>query len=489
MLSPLKIAYVSIALILALFLAVSVVLPLYFLKWKKDRDSVSAGTGIRTIVQLQVIPQTFCCAFYTPKQISPFETDSNGVAYTTTATTTNLRLTTSVTKTTLTSSTLHWIVNSQSSPWYNTWYIDAQQKSAWNPMQLFDPRVSVATESQINAMGVHNLSKTNSNGSFYLSDDGYSIKVGRIDSNGKLETMPNIPTTTDLTKVPNNWFLVGDSDYGIMDYIWSPPGWAASFSGPFTFTLSNLSSTYIDNTTFSDIYFWVRVPKQFSMYLFATATDLAGSSPAASAGEQNFPLKKLTDTNALINGWTILSHAEASLVMTYNTTFSTIYKPFKTCLQTTDSSGNSIVQLYQQSSLATDPVFVPTLGGGFINGVQDFWIVKAPSRQTVVPLPNAIFDFSVIMGTLPVELPPLSNPIVSSTDPADGIVTTVNTTTGQVTVSKEGTAATTITKEIDHKSIDYKSIYIYISVGVAASLILAAVAVFLSWKYIPNALE
>jgi len=472
MLSKLKIAYVSIALILALFLAVSVVLPLYFLKWKKGKDSVSAGTGIRTIVQLQVIPQTFCCAFYTPKQISPFETDSNGVAYTTTATTENLRLTTSVTKTTLMSSTLYWIVNNQ-------------QKIAWNPMQLFDPRVSVATESQINAMGVHNLSKTNSNGSFYLSDDGYSIKVGRIDSNGKLETMPNIPTTTDLTKVPNNWFLVGDSDYGIMDYIWSPPGWAASFSGPFTFTLSNLSSTYIDNTAFSDIYFLVRVPKQFSMYLFATVTDLAGSSPAASAGEQNFPLKKLTDTNALINGWTILSHTEASSVMTNNTTFSTIFKPFKTCLQTTDSLGNSIVQYYQQSSLATNPVFVPQLGVGFLNGAQDFWIVKAPSRQTVVPLPNVIFDFSVIMGTLPVELPPLSNPIVSST--ADGIVTTVNTATGQVTVSKEGTATTTATTIT--KKIDYKSIYIYISVGVAASLILAAVAVFLSWKYIPNALE
>lgn len=502
-----KLVLVSQITVVTLCLVAAIVLPLYFLKWKEetskpsDIGAIMAGAGVLdTVIQLKLSDCTYYSLF---TNAPPFETDANGVFARADA---DFRLTT-VGGVFTGQRRLFEITNCMSNPAYNP------ECEVFNPLLFFDKTIAVATESQIINKGCNYTSNTNSTqGGFYLSDDGRSIKAGCIktdmDGTRRFEKLTNIAPTSELSQIPNNWFVIGSPSLSVSQYVYSAPGFNHSFAGPFVWPLKNVlvntTSTKFATTTlnmFSDVYFLIRVPLSFTQYLFSTEDDIAGIS----TWKVSFTLDRLMKTNAVNPGWSIVSAAEFSTVITSTTNLSTSYGFPMVCLL-----NDSLVQYYQLMTTAGVAQLVPrSMGIGYFDGNQTFWIVKSDTRKTSIPLASDILDLSVVIGSVAslAAVPQVATIAISTSKTgettivnqetgisvtqttADGQVTTTNLNTGQVTINRTGdvpnAAALTAVPAAPKKQSFYEKnkLYIYEAVGVTTVLLVFSTAAILLWKY------
>lgn len=478
--------------VVSLCLVSSIILPLYFFKWKPTSKRVIAGAAniqLDTIMQLKLIDWTYYGLFrYAP----PFETNADGVFLILNPK--DLKDLVTVVGNVNSGAKLFEITNCAHGPKY---YPDKM-----DPAVFFDNNIAVATESQIKGKGCQYLSTTNmSQGGFYFSDDGMAIKAGRIKTNpdgtSTLEPLANVKPTSDLSKIPNNWFVIGSPLLNISEYVYSVPELDQSYAGPFVWPLKSTLSTLFSNleiSMYSDRCFLIRIPRTFSQYLFSTPDDI----PGLSRTKVCFPLARLLATNALKTGWSILSLTEAQLIVTATTT------PLTNVCLYDDSDG--LVKYCKFGTNESPDVFTMlTSNLGFQGGVQNCWIVKADTRQKSIPIASDILDFGIVIGTVgslapvdpvktTIEFKSLSGQTtivnqvtgvtVTTTTGSNGQITTTNQNTGEVTVHKDGIAPIPdklTAKPSKESFFDKNQMYIYQSIGIASTALVATL-VFLLFR-------
>ena len=491
-----NVVLVSFVVVVTLCLIVSVILPLYFLKWKKKESTKSsvglimAGAAVLdTVVQLKLIDWTYYSLFY---NFSSFQTDANGVFKNNGQ---------------LARPSLNEITNCISLPNYDA------GRAIWNPQLFFDKNIAVATETQILTKGCAYLSDTNlTRGGFYLSDDGLSIKVGRIKTNADgthtLEKLVSIAPTTDVSKIPNNWFVIGSPSLSIAEYVYSAPAFFDSFAGPFVWPIKNFTvSTRFDTATinmYSDIYFLIRIPRTFSQYLFSTSDNPAGLAKVS------FDMAKLIQTNALKTGWSILSITEAQASMSATTISTNNWYNPKTCLYDSLDGLVKVCEFGLSSKPGVVTILSESASSVWDNGVNNFWIVKSATRRTNTPLASDILDLSLTIGNVGTLSAVAQVPtIVQSTNnsgvttivnqvtgvtvtqtTANGIVTTINQNSGRVSTQKTGDVTLSpeqLTAEeppvsSNESFYEKNKLYIYEAVSVGSTLVLATITGILLWK-------
>lgn len=524
-----KASFFAFVTAIILGLTAAIVLPLYFLKWKKDSKSVVAGTVIttmNTVIQLELIDWTYFSLFYK----APFETDANGSAFIRRDSGTadsSYQLLTSVQKQYTNPvgyhPLLYEITNCLGSPNYNAAH------ETGNILLFFAKNIAVATESQVRN-GITNLANTKSQGGYFLSDDGMSIKVGSI-NNGTLTLSKNVApksaTAANMTSnIPNTWFVMGSSTLNIEDYMnrerFSGPtvtGVSTSDGATLKVTKPSVAITSTIPVTLSRTYFLLKIPIQFSQYLFSTADDLPGTSISSAS----FRLSRLTNSNALKSGWSILTIQEARSIIDASNTGGN-----RVCLV---DEADATVKICEVGKLATDgKVTIRTTSVGYMNGVQNYWLIKASTAQSSFPLVSDILDFSVVIGRV-VPPPPMvtggfetpiipsvsapKSSIVKSTDPLTNVstivnhetgiivtqttsndkVTSTNQSTGQVTVNKVGETPSdeVLTRAPPPKKsfFDENKLSIFIAIGVVCVLLISGATFWFFWRrrHDPEAIE
>lgn len=532
-----KPAWIAFLVVVFVFLAASIFLPLYFLKWKKDSAKVSAGAEMEKMDSVVTIEFNDWMNFFMFNNSTTVETNADGVAF---GRDMDYMLYTS--KGIMAGRYLYDITNCPGS-------INYFSKKTNSPFMLFDQQIAVATEKQVvDAFGALLPGAiANTKVGLFLADDGLSIKAGKI-VNGKLSLMRN------ANSIVNSWFVMGSSQFKLVSDFMNcvPNAYGPIVSRIRTDSNPNLQDTPVFRIvstgasdgfyTYSDIIFFVRVPFTFRQYL-SSLSDGTGSI----ANRGWFHYKHLVNSGALKNGWDIVDSANDIFKGSDSTQFGGGTQTFY-ALDRSDAT----VKFFVMNKTAKKP-----LPGDVWQGPHyGLWLVRASEPQTRLPYPGDIFDLDKIIGRLvnpdisvapavasaaaeqpaattliasaaqdliqnlqvPAGTPTVytvkiwpngvvlfepAKPIVQSTDEkgvttiinqttgitatqstADGLVTSTNLNTGKVKVNRIGEAPTpealtTIPKTSKDNTL------LYIGIGVGGTIVIAIIFAFtfLYWKF------
>ena len=474
-----------------MLIALSVLLPLYFIKWKDSGSkALAAGTiasGSPVVVQVKApwfYPQFFS-AVANRLSITKFSTNAQGVAF-------YIDITTPITSNgggTMTS------VDGNGKPFFS--YKTISRNPAYTSYEVTfwlkkSDGIAIATLSQINAQlksSVMSVTDTASRGAFYLSDDGSQLLVGKITSDGTLSPLINIEPTFDITSIPNTCFVTGFPNYSITDYIATEP--FKTTYGPIVNGVGNLVSTAplipgmdpnsrLQN---SSEYFLYRVPLLFNSSL------LAGGATTAGNIVYNPLISMSTITNAGIfkSGWSLATLTEASAMFTtasfYNFNINpTTNTSFDMVLQATASQVNSsaigssmYATMFTKASTGTTVISLSPADTYADRTLKSaLWLVKynnnATSPLTRIPSIIDVMDLNVTMGVLGTISPITQTPVSTPPPPPSNPPSTSKSSTTSVTTTLEASGSTVFTLPKSKSFLDQNGLYIYISIGVTGSL-------------------
>jgi len=417
-----KLTIILFGIFSVLLIACSILLPLYFLKWKDSSTSKSlaAGLGTPVVVEIQVpwlyayfFSNPFNTANYISASILPFGTNQQGIAYSIDP----IGIMTNSTINATSSSNF----NSLSNPTYPT---------PSTIQSFFTKQVSgIATQSQItsyisslqaSSQSPMQVTSTAGRGSFYLSDDKSKLLVGKITSTGEfVPVLPNISLNYDITRIPDTFFVTGLSTFGITDYV-DTQAFNTSY-GPVINGVGNLNSsatlfaTEDPNSGIrnSNTFFIYRVPLVFNSAFWAqfksnTTNGLVEPFGYTKSTVNNvvteFSFSQVVTSLATVfkPGWSLATQAEATAAFQTSTFYNfntnpTLNTSFKLVL-----ANNGIVSLFNKNNTGANVITKNTTPFSYTEFVTAsvHWLVKSVSPLTTMPTISDVMDLNITMGMI-----------------------------------------------------------------------------------------
>ena len=487
----LKTNWILFGILAVMLIALSVLLPLYFIKWKDSGSkALAAGTiasGSPVVVQVKApwfYPQFFS-AVANRLSITKFSTNAQGVAF-------YIDITTPITSNgggTMTS------VDGNGKPFFS--YKKISRNPGYTSYEVtfwshISNGIAIATLSQINAQlksSVIPVTDTASRGAFYISDDGKQLLVGKIKSDGLLSPLTNIEPTFDVEIIPNTCFVTGFPNYSITDYISTEP--FNTTYGPIVNGVGNLVSTAplipgMDPSSRlqnSSEYFMYRIPLLFNSSLLAGGNTTDGNIVY-------YPLISMsTITNAGIfkSGWSLATLTEASAVFTTasfynfninpttNTSFDMVLQATANQINSSERGSDMYATMFTKNNTGTTVISLSPTDVYADRALKSaLWLVKynnnATSPLTRIPSIIDVMDLNVTMGVLgslsPVTQTPISTPPPPTNPPPKS-----QSSTTSVTATLEASGSTVFSLPKSNSFLEQNGLYIYVSIGVVGSLV------------------
>lgn len=482
-----RILWIFFVIFAVTIIALSVLLPLYFLKWKTSTSKgLAAGSGPLIVSEIQV--PWFYPYFFTNS------TDTNDTTMIQFATDVNGQVGIIDTNGYMTS------INGSISR------SNIKQITIPSNISTFFSKnsagVALATVSELQAriQALKNIdlllpvTSTASNGSFCLSDDRTRLFLIKIDASGAQVPVANVVPTYDTTKIPDTCFVTGYSNYNITDYIDTEP-YNTTF-GPIVNGIGNTIGTtrYAGpnpNSALSNVYFIYRVPIVFIASLFVGRT--TNLTNGALTFNKFIPMETITTSGVFQPGWSLATLNDANTVLETNsyycydvnpTTFYLTLQASRSQLEATSSSAMVATSFQKQSTrVGTSSILKLNTFTGYHDNCAAglYWMVKYTGTATLTDIPKItdVMNLSVCLGLMgslspatqqQIAAQPAINPPKSSTNEQTNMTATTNDS-GEMVFSKPKSKT----------FIDQYGLYVYIATGVVGSLLLL-VAVWY-WKF------
>jgi len=432
--------------------ALSIILPVYFFKIKKDSSGVKAGTGpVYSTFQVELLPAVYQWIFQKNNTMIPFSTDSTGKAFDVVGTEKKLTSNSGLTSDTFVLGEIFG-----------------------NPVCMFDGFVSVTNAQFLSTNPITRLTSTQrTKGCFYMSDDNTKIMVGYIDISGQIIPKPNIPSTFDLSKIPTTWLVKAPSTVTTIVNMINQQGYnmysAASAHG-----LSDLKSGAPGAESIKQIerygncsntYFVVKVPQPFLMGLF--------HKPDATGNiiyRNECPKQSFDATSVFGTGWSLCSKTDAEAVLQTTTKVGYDVQPSEFPMIMSIPNANpaeAVCRSMRKSSLVT---------GNLLNdasaGVYDvaYFFVKSETPRPGFPDVSEIMDVRKLFGGFgTLTLTESNTPTTTTPVEAPSYV-----------APPETTHVVEATVQPKKGFVEENGLYIYAGIGVIGSIL---VFMFLYWRY------
>uniref|UniRef100_A0A6C0CLZ0 Uncharacterized protein n=1 Tax=viral metagenome TaxID=1070528 RepID=A0A6C0CLZ0_9ZZZZ len=480
-----RFVWILVSIFAVTIIALSVLLPLYFLKWKASTSKgLAAGSGPLIVSEIQV--PWFYPYFFTNSTdtndttMIQFATDANGQVGIIDANGYMTSINGAISRTNI-----------------------KQITTPSNMLTFFSknsPGVALATVSELQARIralksidlLLPVTNTSSNGSFCLSDDRTRLFLIKIDETGAQVPVANVVPTYDTTKIPNTCFVTGYSNYNITDYI-DTQAYNTVF-GPVVNGIGNTIGTRYagpnPNSLLSNVYFIYRVPFLFMASLFVGRT--TNLTNGALTFNKMIPMEIITNSGVFLPNWSLATLTEANTVLETNsyycydvnpTTFYITVQAQRNQLEATSNSSMVATSFQKQSTrVGTDSIIkLSTFTGYHENcSIGVYWMVKYTGTTALTDIPKItdVMNLSVSLGLMGSLSPateqqiasqPEINPPTTSTDQQTNMTATTNAS-GEMEFSKPKSKT----------FIDQYGLYLYIATGVVGSILVIALIWY--WK-------
>ena len=481
-----RIVWIFFAIFAVTIIALSVSLPLYFLKWKTSTSNgLAAGSGPLIVSEIQV--PWFYPYFFTNS------TDTNDTTMIQFATDANGQVCVMDTNGYMTS------INGSISR------TNIKQITVPSNISTFFSKnstgVAIATVSQLQAQiqMLKNIdmllpvTSTASNGSFCLSDDRTKLFVLKIDASGAQLPMGNIAPTYDTSQIPNTCFVTGYSNYNITDYIDTQV--YNTIFGPVVYGIGNTTGTTryagpTPSSNLSNVYFIYRVPVVFMSSLFVGRT--TNLTNGALTFNKFIPMDTITDSGVFQPGWSLTTLSEARTVLETNsfysfdanpTTFYLTLQAKRSELEATSSTAMVATSFEKQSTrTGTDSILKLNTVTGYRENcnIGVYWMVKYTGTTVLTNIPKItdVMNLSVCLGLMG-SLSPATDQQIARQPTIDPPTSSTNQETN-MTATTNASGEMVFSKPKSKTFIDQYGLYVYIATGVVGSLLLL-VAVWY-WK-------
>ena len=440
--------------IFAVMLILSIMLPVYFFKIKKDSNNVKAGAVLYATFQVELLPAAYQWMFQKDDTMIPFSTDSTGKAFDVGATDKKLTSIGGITS--------------------DTFVLGA---IFGNPVCMFDGFVSVTNAQFLRTNSITRVTSTQkTKGCFYMSDDNTKIMVGYIDISGNIIAKPNIPSTFDLSKIPTTWLVKAPSTVTSIVNMINQQAYNM-FSAASAHGLSSLkagspgaeSITHVQRYGLcSNTYFVVKVPQPFLMGLFHKPDATGNIIYKNECSKQSFDALSVFGT-----GWSLCSKTDADAVLQATTQIgydvvinevATRPSEFPIVMSIPNANPDEAVcrTMRKHSSLVNGLLLHDASAGV---GDVAYFFVKSETPRTGFPDVSEIMDVRKLFGGFGTLTLAESNVI-----PATPTTTTTTVMTPLVSSTNPNTSVTSTIHPKGKTFIDQYGLYMYIAVGVIGSL-------------------
>ena len=436
-------------------LALSIILPVYFFKIKKDSSGVKAGAVLYATFQVELLPAVYQWMFRKNDTMIPFSTDSTGKAFDVGAAGKDLTSIGGITSDGF--ATLGAIFG--------------------GPVCMFDGFVSVTNAQFLSTNSITRVTSTQkTKGCFYMSDDNTKIMVGYIDISGNMIAKPNIPSTFDLSKIPTTWLVKAPSTVTSIVNIINQQFYnmysAASAHG-----LSSLKGTAADTETIthvqryglcSNTYFVVKVPWPFLMGLFHKPDATGKIIYKNECYKQSFDALSVFGT-----GWSLCSKTDADAVLQTTTKVGYDTQPNEFTIVMSIPNANpaeAVCRTMRKHSTLPTGLLLHDAGVGEVA----YFFVKSETPRTGFPDVSEIMDVRKLYGGF-------GNLTLAESNVIPATPTTTTTVAPPPSATPpETTHVVEATVQPKKGFVEENGLYIYAGIGVIGSII---VFMFLYWRY------